>query len=105
MTLPIQLSAAAAAELDNAATWYDEQRAGLGVEFMDAVDEALDTLAEWPHSGASVEDVPPDLEVRRAPLARFPHHVAYIVLGDRVRILAVAHDRRRPAYWAPRVDR
>lgn len=105
MTLPIQLSAQASAELDNAATWYDEQRAGLGAEFMDVLDETLATLAEWPHSGAPVDDVPADLEVRRAPLARFPYHVGYIVLDDRIRILAVAHDRRRPAYWVPRADR
>lgn len=105
MTLPIQFSAEASAELDDAATWYDEQRAGLGAELMDAVDEALETLAEWPHAGAPVEEVPADLEVRRAPVARFPYHVGYIVLDDRVRILAVAHDRRRPAYWAPRAGR
>ena len=30
---------------------------------------------------------------------------AYLVLDDRVRILAVAHDHRRPAYWAARVTR
>ena len=105
MTLAIQLSAEASAELDDAAIWYDEQRAGLGDEFLDVVNETLDTLASWPHSGAPVGDVPADLEVRRAPVARFPYHVGYIVLDDEVRVLAVAHDRRRPSYWAPRVAR
>lgn len=66
MTLPIQFSAEASAELDDAAIWYDEQRAGLGDEFLDVVSETLDTLASWPHSGAPVDDVPADLEVRRA---------------------------------------
>lgn len=105
MTLPIQFSTEASVELDKAATWYDEQRAGLGAEFMVAVDEALNTLAMWPHSGAPINDVTSDLEVRRVPLTRFPYHLAYLVLGDRVRILAVAHDHRRPAYWAARVTR
>lgn len=105
MTLPIQFSAEAAAELDDAAIWYDEQRAGLGDEFLDVVSETLDTLASLPHSGVPVDDVPADLEVRRAPVARFPYHVGDIVLDDRVRVLAVAHDRRRPSYWAPRVAR
>lgn len=105
MTLPIQFSAEASAELDDAAIWYDEQRAGLGDEFLDVVSETLDTLASWPHSGAPVDDVPADLEVRRAPVAHFPYHVGYIVLDDRVRVLAIAHDRRRPSYWAPRVAR
>lgn len=105
MTLPIQFSAEASAELDDAAIWYDEQRAGLGDEFLDVVSETLDTLATWPHSGAPLDDVAADLEVRRAPIARFPYHVGYIVLDDRVRVLAVAHDRRRPSHWAPRVAR
>lgn len=65
MTLPIQFSTEASVELDKAATWYDEQRAGLGAEFMVAVDEALNTLAMWPHSGAPINDVTSDLEVRR----------------------------------------
>ena len=38
----------------------------------------------------------------RAPISRFPYHVAYIVADDPARILAIAHDRRRPNYWASR---
>ncbi len=105
MTLPIQFSVEACAELDDAVAWYDGQRVGLGTEFLDVIDETLDTIADWPQFGARVEGLSPDLEVRRAPILRFPYNVGYIVLEDQVRILAVAHDRRRPAYWAPRVSR
>lgn len=34
---------------------------------------------------------------------RFPYHVVYLELPDRLQILAVAHDRRRPGYWKTRV--
>jgi hypothetical protein len=34
---------------------------------------------------------------------RFPYHVVYIELPDRLQVLAVAHDRRRPAYWVGRL--
>lgn len=105
MTLPIEVSAEASTELDSAAMWYAARRPGLGTEFVNAVDDALEAISAWPHAGSPVHDTPHDLEIRRAPVARYPYHVAYLVLDDRVRILAVAHDRRRPTYWAPRARR
>lgn len=104
MILPVRFSAEAAEELDDAAVWYDRQRPGLGGEFMDAVEETVAILAEWPRSGPLVSGLPADLEVRRAPVARFPYHLGYVTGGSEIRVLAVVHDRRRPAYWAPRVD-
>lgn len=96
MTLTVRFSAEATAELDDAVTWYDGQRAGLGDAFADAVEAAVALIADWPFSGARVDGVPAVFEVRRAPVARFPYHLAYVVAGDHLRILAVAHDRRRP---------
>lgn len=34
----------------------------------------------------------------------FRFHVGYLVLDDRVRVLAVAHDHRKPGYWLPRAS-
>jgi hypothetical protein len=48
--------------------------------------------------------VPFDGEVRRVPVGRFPHHVVYTYDDDTVDVLAVAHDRREPGYWAGRKD-
>lgn len=45
------------------------------------------------------------LDVRRMPVARFPYYLAYLVIDDGVRVLAIAHDRRRPAYWKGRLQR
>ena len=36
-------------------------------------------------------------DIRRVNLDRFPFHFLYRVVGNRVRILAVRHDRRRPS--------
>ena len=88
--------------MDDAAGWYDERRAGLGASFVDAIDSAISLIARWPSSGAPVGGLPVGLNVRRAPIARFPYHIAYLVADDQARILAVAHDRRRPNYWASR---
>lgn len=104
MSLSVRFSAEAASELDAAAAWYDKQRAGLGGAFVDAVDAVITKLVDWPRSGTPVAGTPPDLDVRRAPVARFPYHVAYVIAHDHLRVLAVAHDHRRPDYWARRAS-
>jgi hypothetical protein len=45
------LLAEAEAELDDAAGWYDEQRLGLGNEFLGAVQDALVVIANRPDRG------------------------------------------------------
>ncbi len=102
MSLPTRFAAEAASELAAAVSWYEEQRAGLGDVFIDAVDAALGYVAEWPLLGALVPGLPAVAGIRRVPVARFPYHLPYLVFDDHIRVLAVAHDHRRPAYWAPR---
>lgn len=104
MTLLVRFSAEAVSELDEAAAWYGSQAPGLGDSFIDAVDAAISMIADWPRSGTPAVGVPVGRDVRRAPVARFPYHLAYMVTDDHVRILAVAHDRRRPNYWTPRAS-
>lgn len=104
MSLPVRFSAEAASELYAAATWYDEQRPGLGEAFIDAVETALGLLAEWPSSGMPIPGMASGLDIRRIPVARFPYHLPYVAMEDHLRVLAVAHDRRRPGFWAPRAS-
>ena len=99
MILPVEFSAEATAELAEAAAWYESQRSGYGETFLAAIDAATDQCGRWPRSGPLVEDITSRGEVRRAPIARFPFHVAYVASGGYVRVLAVAHDRRKPGYW------
>ncbi len=102
MTREVTLDPDAAVELEAAAIWYNDKRPGLGLQFLAAVDRAIQHAVRWPHTGTLVDDLPPDLTVRRLPVSRFPYHVAYMVDEDRLHILAVAHDRRRPGYWRQR---
>ena len=102
MTLRVRFSAHATAEFLDATSWYEQQRPGLGDVFIEAVDAAVDVVAEWPGSGSLVDDVAVELGVRRAPIGGFPYHLAYRVLADHMRVLAVAHDRRKPGYWTSR---
>ena len=52
-----------------------------------------------------IDGLAPDLDVRRVPVSRFPYYLAYLVSDDKIHILAIAHDGRRPAYWSGRVNR
>ena len=60
-------------------------------------------IVRLPEAGAPVRQLPSDLPVRRAPVKRFPYHVIYLELNGEIRVLAVAHDRRKPGYWRDRI--
>ncbi len=105
MTRRVRIEPEAAAELAEAALWYENQRVGLGSEFLDSVDLALSRLDRWPHAGVAIPDLPVELEVRRVPAGRYPYHLIYLLAADTIRILAIAHDRRMPGYWQSRLDR
>jgi hypothetical protein len=47
--------------------------------------------------------VNPDLGVRRVRTKRFPYAVVFIELAERIRVIAVMHERRRPGYWKDRL--
>ena len=102
MTLSLRISEEAEAEMAEAARWYETHRRGFGVEFLDAVDAAAARIAEAPRIGSLVPGIS-DQAIRRRPVRRFPYHVVYLELPDRLQILAIAHDRRRPGYWVGRL--
>jgi hypothetical protein len=52
-----------------------------------------------------VPGVSADVPARKAPVTRFPYHVAYLEMPDVIRILAFAHDRREPGSWHSRVKK
>ena len=42
-------------------------------------------------------------EYRRVNLRAFPHYVAYIIRGDTIWVVAIAHGHRRPEFWINRM--
>jgi toxin ParE1/3/4 len=85
-------------ELAEAVEFYDLARRGLGDEFLHEVEAAVAFVGQYPESAPKV-----GREVRRFVLPRFPYSLIYRHLGaDEVRILAVAHQKRRPRYWTGR---
>jgi hypothetical protein len=43
--------------------------------------------------------------VRSARVAGFPYSVAFVELENELRVIAIAHDKRKPGYWLKRLDR
>ena len=95
--LVVIISDRAATKLAEAVAWYEAERAGLGLEFLDAVDAVCALLLRHPEIGIEVRP-----RIRRALLRRFPYGVFYSLHEHRVRLLAVLHSRRHPARWPRR---
>lgn len=103
MSLVVLFEPEASDELDHAALWYPGQRSGLGYEFLDAVDRAVAMIQRWPHPAPLATDLPKELTVRRAPVGTFPYRIVYLDTPTAIRVLAIAHESRRPNYWLDRL--
>ena len=98
MTLGVVFRRAARLEFDDAADRYDEQRPGLGEEFIVEIDKAIKKAAAAPERYPIVFG-----DVRRAVARRFPFSVYFRVRRDSMVVLSVFHGRRNPAIWQRRV--
>jgi plasmid stabilization system protein ParE len=97
VTLPVIFHDLAEDELNEAAAFYARARPGLGDAFLAEVYRAVDAMVASPLAGTAVEN-----DVRWWLVRRFPYSVLYRVRDDHIRILAIAHQKRRPFYWRGR---
>lgn len=79
----------AESEFAHAAQWYEENRRGLGSEFVRAVEAILEKLVRTPELFPEVTS-----DVRRALVKRFPFGVFYSFTETQAIVLAVFHARR-----------
>lgn len=99
----VEFAPAARVEFDAAADRYEEERPGRGIRFIAAVERTAKLIVRFPDIGPLFPGVRSDLGVRRRIVRGFPFVLAYRVLNVTIRIDAVAHMHRRPAYWRQRV--
>jgi toxin ParE1/3/4 len=100
--MKLRIDPAAEEEAQEAALWYEDRRRGLGLEFLAAVDNGVQRIRNDPLAFAALEALPEELNVRRFLLRRFPYAIIYEIIPNEIRILAIAHMRRRPHYWKKR---
>jgi plasmid stabilization system protein ParE len=94
----VTLHEEADAEVNEAAKFYEERVPGLGLLFLAAVEEAVEKVLANPEAFQLVGD-----EIRHKLIRRFPYSLLYVTEPDRIRVIAVAHQKRRPGYWSHRL--
>jgi toxin ParE1/3/4 len=95
----VRLLRAAAEEALAAAAWYEEQRPGLGTEFRDAIEAALDLIGEESFPLLPVTGQARERGAVRLILKRFPYDLVVLRRPGEAIVIAVAHHARRPGYW------
>lgn len=89
---------AALAELHDAAAFYTASaNLELGLAFVADFERTVKGALANPKVGAVFRG-----SRRRYLLRRFPYGIIYQITEEELRIIAVAHQRRRPAYWSGR---
>jgi plasmid stabilization system protein ParE len=95
--MTVHLRPEARADVSSVASWYEEQKTGLGSEFLDEVLRTLSMIEETPELYPRVHE-----DIRRALTRRFPFGVFYIAEGSDQVVLAVMHGSRDPTTWQRR---
>jgi plasmid stabilization system protein ParE len=92
------IAPAALAELHAATSFYNSSAGpNLGRLFVSEFERTANLLLANPGLGTMIRGT-----LRRTPLRRFPYNLIYQATADELRILALAHQRRRPGYWRDR---
>jgi plasmid stabilization system protein ParE len=100
MSFSLDVLPDAIADITEAAHWYERQRNGLGTEFAEEVNTAIDSLSQkallfrvrFRRKG-----------VRWLYPLRFPYRICYYVEAQTVHVLAVIHAARHDRQWTKRL--
>lgn len=95
----IEFHPAARLEFIEAVNYYESRSQGLGAEFAEEIEAALEVIADDPRRWRCLEE-----DVRRKLLKRFPYGVLYTEEVDYLLIVALMHFRRKPGYWRQRLQ-
>lgn len=95
--LPLSVGRRAEEEAQRAAQHYEGESPGLGIAFLEIVEQSLNDILENPFRFPLVFQ-----DVRRALLKRFPYGIFFRVQPHRIRVTAIMHLARDPARWQRR---
>jgi plasmid stabilization system protein ParE len=89
-------------ELDEAFIWYESQKIGLGIEFVDSLNKAFEFLKKHPEASAKKKK-----SVYRYVMSRFPFGIYYILDKKlfQVQVIAILHFKRKPGIWRKRLKK
>ena len=96
--IPIGFHPEARAEFLEAARYYHQQKPGLGLQYISAIETLLGRIGTNPLRFHPIEE-----NIRQARVLRFPYGVIYRVRLKDIQIIAVTHLKREPNYWRDRL--
>ncbi len=96
--MPLRYHEAAEEELLNEIGYLEVQAQGLGRRFFAEIRRAEDRIVRF---SQSAQEIRPG--IRKSILRTFQYSLIYSIEPEEIVVLAVAHHRRRPGYWAGRL--
>lgn len=89
---------AAQAELEEAQAYYLQHATpGIAAALVADYENGARRLLHFPLAGTSISS-----RLRFLPMRHFPYSIIYQASAEVITIRAIAHQRRRPGYWAER---
>lgn len=86
-------------EYQEAALYYAKRDSQVALRFVEAVEDAIRRIIEYPSAWRVLDD-----DVRRCRARGFPYGVLYSVEANFILIVAVMHGSREPGYWKQRTQ-
>ncbi|OGQ98465.1 MAG: plasmid stabilization protein [Deltaproteobacteria bacterium RIFOXYD12_FULL_57_12] len=97
--IPVIFDPDARTEFLAAIRYYEDSQPDLGRRFRSAVAATVQRIAESPLRYRVLH-----APFRRYLLSKFPFAIIYSIEPDHIRVIAVAHTKRKPGYWLSRTQ-
>jgi len=91
MSFELLIQKEAWTEIQLAYDWYEEQKEGLGNDFLAEIEKCYNDLIENPHRHSYINHL-----YRRIKTERFPYIIIYEIEDERILILRVRHVKQKP---------
>ena len=93
----VSLLDGAKADFDAAVEWYATRSESVALHFAAAVADTVQRVSRDPERFALINGMH-----RQALVTRFPYRLIFLVDGNMIAVVAIAHHSRRPGYWRHR---
>ena len=98
MPYKYNLSQEAEHDMFEAYVWYEEQRAGLGEEFLESLDKARQSIIQNPATYLTRYKK----KVKAYLIDRFPYLILYVLKKKDINVISVFNTNQDPKIWKKR---
>lgn len=79
--------------------WYEDKLQGLGDRFLTELEDGYTSIQNFPDTWANFQ-----YEFKRYILNKFPFSILYKVTKEKIVVVAIMHNSRKPNYWIDRLS-